>query len=407
MECSEMNRREFIKKSGSGLLAAGITAPSVVLGAIRGEHATKIIRRVLGRTGLQVPVVSMGVMNSDSPDLLRKALDMGITLFDTANSYLRGNSETVIGKILEERACRSRVFVATKTYLPRDREKKTFVMEGNTDAFLEKEFNEKLSTSLKRLRTDYVDILYLHSCEGPQMPAYGPVMKLFVKARDSGKARFIGITTHTNEPETIRAAADAGVWDVILTTYNFLQHHREEVKKSIQYAADKGLGVIAMKTQGGARLAPEKKGEINHAAALKWALSDNNVCTAIPGVTTFEQLDLDFGVMERLSLSDEERRTLKVSSLVRDSLYCQQCGSCIGSCAARVEVPTLMRAYMYAEGYGNLLHAGLTLDEIPRNHGLGRCQQCPACSAVCRFGMDIGQRLKALTAMGLADSMNT
>ena len=123
----------------------------------------------------------------------------------------------------------------------------------------EEGLNEQLAESLKRLRTDYIDILYLHSCQGPQMSTYEPMMRAFVKAKEAGKARFIGISTHANEPETIRAAVDTGIWDVILTSYNFMQEHKDAVKKAIQYATEKGLGVIAMKTQGWRTVEPGKK----------------------------------------------------------------------------------------------------------------------------------------------------
>jgi predicted aldo/keto reductase-like oxidoreductase len=393
-----INRREFILKTALGLITASLGVHPVRAASKEMGKSPKIVCRTLGRTGLPIPLVSFGVMNSDSPDLIRKALDMGIKHLDTAHVYLRGNSEKVIGQILEERKCRDEVYVATKMLFARDREKKVFSREGGgryvgaTDS----NFNEQLATSLKRLRTDYVDILYLHNCYGPLMPTYEPMMNVFAKAKESGKARFIGITTHANEPETIRAAADAGIWDVILTSYNFMQKHKEEVKKAVEYSAQKGLGVIAMKTQGGVKLNREKNVEVNHAAALKWVLRDPNVCTTIPGMTTFEQMDLDFSVMRDLSLSEEEKRDLKISSMLGDPLYCQQCGSCVPSCLQGVDIPALMRAYMYAEGYGNLIQAEWTIDALPAEHSLKACGECGICTASCRYGISISHRLNFL-----------
>ena len=398
----EMNRRDFIVKTALGLATAGLSASPVRAAVTAPVESQKIVYRTLGRTNLKIPAVSFGVMNSDSPDLIRKAIDMGIKLLDTAHLYLRGNSEKVIGEILEERKCRDKVYVATKMYFARDKEKQIFSSEGSGrhPGATEASFTEQLNTSLKRLRTDYVDILYLHNCFGPLMPTFEPMIKAFVKARESGKVRFIGISTHSNEPETIRAAVDAGAWDVVLTSYNFMQDHKDEVKKAIAYAAQKGVGVIAMKTQGGAKL--NRETQVNHGAALKWVLNDGNVCTTIPGITTFDQMDLDFGVMSDLSLSSGEKRDLKLSSMIKGPLYCQQCGSCTSSCLKAVDIPTLMRTYMYAEGYGNLIHAGLTLDSLPREKGLAACMSCSQCTAVCRQGIRISERLQSLMAMGLA-----
>ena len=405
MRDQRINRREFIVRSAAGLVTAGLGVHSVRPAGAEEEGTPKLVYRTLGKTNLRIPVVSFGVMNSDSPDLLRKALDLGIKHLDTAHRYLRGNSEQVIGKILEERKCRDKVYVATKMYFDRDKEKKIFTGEGEggPGGASQKNFDDQLATSLNRLRTDYVDILYLHSCVGPLMPSYEPMLEAFVKGKEAGKVRFIGITTHADEPETIRAAADAGVWDVVLTAYNFMQEHTDEVQKAIHYAAEKGVGIIAMKTQGGVRLNQEKKIQVNHAAALKWALSNKNVCTAIPGITTFEQMDLDFGVMKNLSLTDEEERELKISSLLPGSFYCRQCRSCIPSCPHKVEIPSLMRAYMYAEAYGNLMQAEMTVNDLPRKHGLSTCQDCETCTAACRHGIRISERLRTLRAMNLLE----
>ena len=396
-----INRREFITRTALGLITTGLGIPPVQAAAIERGRLPRIVCRTLGRTKLRIPLVSFGVMNSDSPELIKKAIDIGIKHLDTAHSYLRGNSEKVIGQILEDQKCREKVYISTKMGFARDRKKKVFISEGSgrKPGATEKNLNKQLAKSLKRLRTDYVDILYLHSCYGPLMPTYEPMMKAFVKAKESGMARFIGISTHANEPETIRAAADAGIWDVILTAYNFMQDDKEEVKKAIRYAAKRGLGIIAMKTQSGVRLNREKKVEVNHAASLKWVLNDENVCTTIPGITTFEQMDLDFGVMSDLSLSVEEKRDLKLSSMLSGHLYCQYCRSCVPLCLHGVEIPTLMRAYMYAEGYGNLIQAELTMDELPPTQSLNACRDCTACTASCRYGINISERIDTLMAI--------
>jgi predicted aldo/keto reductase-like oxidoreductase len=401
-----ITRREFMVTGAMGVATLGLGGlPGPASAGKVSAGAPEIVYRTLGRTGLKIPVVSFGVMNSDSPDLIRKALDLGIKHFDTAHRYLRGNSETVIGQVLEERKCRDRVYLGTKMYFDRDKERKVFYGEESPRPYAatEKKFEEQLGLSLRRLRTDYVDILYLHSCEGPLMAAYEPMMKTFVKAREAGKARFIGITTHTREPETIRAAADAGVWDVVLTSYNFMQDHKDEVAKAIEYAAGKGMGIVAMKTQGGVKMNREDPGQVNHAAALKWVLNDRNVCTTIPGMTAFDQMDLDFGVMKNLALSERERRDLRLLAARSGPLYCQQCGSCLNSCSRGVDIPTLMRAYMYAEGYHNLIQAELAMAEVPEGQGLERCGACGECTARCRFGINIRDRVDSLMAMHLCE----
>ncbi len=393
-----MKRREFIGKSAFGLFSAGLATPFLNKEIVGQERESKIIYRTLGRTNLRIPIVSFGVMNSDSPDLIKRALDRGITHLDTAHVYLRGNSERVIGEVLERNGNREKVYVATKMRFARDNEKRVFLLRGSArepGATAENLF-EQLETSLQRLRTDYVDILYLHSCYSPQMATYEPLMNALVKAKKQGKARFIGTTTHADMANVIRATADAGIYDVVLTAYNYVQEEKEEVKKAIQYAVGKGVGVVAMKTQGGRRLQQDPDVEINHQAALKWVLNDENVCTTIPGVTTFEQLDLNLGVMNDLALTGKEQRDLQLAGSMRGTLYCQNCRSCIPTCPRGVEVPKLMRSYMYAKGYGNYVQARTTIAELPENQGLNVCRECSPCTASCRRDIDIGSRIKSL-----------
>jgi len=314
-----INRREFLAKTTVGVFSTGLGLPLLKTKSFSSVQDNKIIYRTLGRTSLRIPVVSFGVMNSDSPDLIQRALDSGINHLDTAHLYLRGNSERVIGEVLQRSGNRDKIHVATKMRFARDGEKGVFSLKGTEREPVANEENlfKQLEISLQRLRTDYVDILYVHSCYSPQMATYEPVMNAMVKAKKQGKARFIGVSTHRDEPNVIRACADAGIYDVILTAYNFAQNHREEVKKAIQYAAGKGLGIVAMKTQGGRRLQESGEIEINHEAALKWVLSDENVCTTIPGMTTFDQLDKNMKVMNDLAMSSNEKRYVEFASKLK------------------------------------------------------------------------------------------
>lgn len=401
-----LNRRQFIGSAASGAVAAGIGGPLLAQGsgaAAEEQSAGALVYRTLGKTGLKIPLVSFGVMNSDNPDLLRKAFDLGLNHLDTAHLYLRGNSERVIGEVVEGVGNRDKIYIATKMRLARDRERLVFSSEGTArePAATAENLFAQLETSLERLRTDYIDILYLHSCYSPEMATFEPLMGALVKAKEQGKVRFIGVSTHSDEPNVIRAAVDTGVYDVVLTSYNFVQEHKDAVREAIAYAAQKGVGVIAMKTQGGRRLQQREDIEVNHRAALKWVLSDENVCTTIPGMTTFDQMDLNYSVMSDLELSEAEERDLKLASLLPGTFFCQSCRQCIPSCPQRVDIPTLMRAYMYAEAYENRVQAGETLANLPRELGLDVCAECDSCSATCHRGLPIGTRVGELSRSNL------
>ncbi len=396
-----MKRRDFLGKAALGLISTGLSIPLLRSKTGSQEQPHKVIYRTLGRTNLQIPIVSFGVMNSDNPDLIKKALDMGIRHLDTAHFYLDGNSERVIGKVLYENKMREKLCVGTKMSFQKDPKAGQFSSVGKTGypAPTENNFVKQLETSLQRLRSDYIDILYLHSCATPQMVTYEPLLSALIKAKESGKARFLGISTHANNPQVIRAAVDTGVYDVVLTAYCFLLKRQQDIKKAIKYAAEKGVGIIAMKTQGGSQAKKEYGvNEIDHQAALKWVLNDENVCTAIPGMTAFDQLDANFQIMNDLKLTEKEKRELQLISMLQGTLYCQRCDSCKPTCPYGVEIPDLMRSHMYVREYKNRIQARLTLAELPERYGLSICKNCSSCEAKCPNGIDIDSRLRYLIA---------
>jgi predicted aldo/keto reductase-like oxidoreductase len=192
-------------------------------------------------------------------------------------------------------------------------------------------------------------------------------MRAFEQLKKSGKAHFVGIGTHSNEPEIIRTAAESGFWDIVLTSYNFRQTHREDIREALSQATDAGLGVVAMKTQAGVYWDRTRLRKINMKAALKWVLQDENVHTTIPAFSNFEEMQVDLSVMEDLSLTPEESRDLKLGTdLGIAGLFCQQCRQCQPQCPAGLEIPRLMRAYMYAFGH-NKPHKALDLANVLEN----------------------------------------
>ena len=390
-----MDRRKFLRESTAGVFSASLAAPLLRAATDEKNENPKIIYRTMGRTKLELPVLSFGVMNTDSPDLIKKALEMGLKHLDTANHYLRGNSEKSIGRVLKQTGMRDKVYVATKVLLARDWEKGLFILEdtGFAPAATTENFSKQLDQSLERLQTDYVDILYVHACESANMVNFEVTMKAAMKAKEAGKTRFIGVSGHSST-EIIRAAVDAKIYDVVLAVFNFQREDKDDIAKAIAYAQENGVAIVAMKTQGGA----QREGgsaSFNHKAALKWVLNHEGVCTAIPGMTTFEQLDLNFSVMEDLTLNDEEKKDLKLSSLDSGG-FCQNCRACVPQCPHKVEIPTLMRAFKYSEGYGNLSQAEWTLNMLPEHHGLAACRSCSNCRVNCTHGMNIDRNVQTL-----------
>lgn len=391
---NRLKRRDFLKTSLVGLAAAGgASALQACTGASpAGETAApKPIVRTLGRTGLKMPVVSMGVMNASNAAVVQAALDTGIVLLDTAWSYQRGQNEKMIGQVIKGRP-RSSFMIATK--VPGPNHDKS--MQGLDAAGMEKTFLDRFDESLTRLGLDHVEILNLHNNTAPEQVQNEAMIGALHKAKKAGKARSVGITTHGHEPAVIRAAVATGAYDVILTAYNIKQDYRDELRRAVAEAAAAGLGVFAMKTQAGVFWDPEKKQPINMRAALKWVLNDRNVTTAIPGFTTFDQLKEDWSVVTDLRLTPEELKDLRLGE-PSAGLYCQHCEHCVSGCPKGLPIPDLMRGYMYAYGYRNMAAA----HELVGSLDLGQdpCGGCASCSAVCVKGLDIAGRVRDISRL--------
>lgn len=389
------SRREFLK---AGL--AGIAGASLLKGCSsnrttpgRQSKDRKIVYRTLGRTGFSLPVVSMG--SSYAIDLVRMALDEGIVYIHTSSTYSERNHERILGEVFQDRP-RDSFVIGTSPDLPyefggRDR---------SLDLGLDADPNlilESIEGSLERLKLEFVDIYWLCSIGRLETARHEPYMRAFEQLKKSGKTRFVGIGTHSNEPEIIRTAAESGFWDVVLTSYNFRQTHREDIREAIGKAADAGLGVVAMKTQAGVYWDRARLRRINMTAALKWVLQDENVHTTIPAFSNYEEMQEDLSVMEDLNLTPEESRDLELGSdLGLTGMFCQQCRQCQAQCPAGLEIPGLMRAYMYAFGHKRPHKARETL----RGWSSDRlaCRDCTACTVRCALGFDVRAR-----ALELAD----
>jgi uncharacterized protein len=378
-----MGRRDFLKTTTTGLggfayISASLTRPPDAPDKFEGT-------RILGRTGIRLPIVSMGVMNTDNPQLVRAALDAGYVFLDTAQGYQRGTNEAMLGEILKGRP-RDSFVIATKASLPKDQTTGGYGPEATEEAY-----TKKIDTSLKSLQLEYVDIYHHHGTWTRGATLHEPILSALQKAKQAGKIRWIGVSTHRNEPEVINAAADAKIYDVVLAAYNFRQQHAAEIQAAIARAAGAGLGIVGMKSMGGNRTGAYASAQIDARACIKWVLQDPNVATVICGFTTFDQMTLDMTILKDLTLTASERERLRQAALTA-GLYCQGCGVCAGQCRQALPIPDLMRAHMYLYGYRNLVAAqDLVLSlALPGN----ACGECGACSVACANRWDVAARVR-------------
>ena len=395
----KFNRRKFLKTGIAG--AAGVAVLSTEFAEGKpSKQEKKIIYRTLGKTGIKVPVIGMGVMNANNPALIKAAMDKGITFYDTANGYQNGRNEEMLGEVFKDYPRNS--FIISTKVAPNGVDTNTGIP---TSATTPEDFLEKFNTSLKRLRMEYVDILYMHKALSPEMVNFKPIVKVMQQLKKEGKTRFIGVSTH-NLPKIIDAMVKAGIWDVVLTTYNFLNTELIRANSeppvfnmdiAIKKASDAGLGIVGMKAlAGGGFLDKARTKPINTTAAIKWVLSNPNVHTTIPGMTNFDQLDLNMKILEDITLNYQEKKDLSFAQN-EAGLYCIACNNCIPDCKLNLPIPEIMRAYMYAYGYANKELAYTLLTNL--STGDNPCSKCEKCSATCTKNFNIKEKITDISRL--------
>ncbi len=398
-ETHPQSRRAFLSKSALGVASIGLagTTPDMAAAQLSERQSSgPPIQRTLGRTGISLPVVSIGAMNSDSPALYHRAYDLGIRHFDTAEVYLQGKSEEVLGSFMKDRGNRADVCLATKIG--------SSIRRVDRSRF-RSELERTFEGCLNRLQTDYVDILYHHGISDAEGVNHEIARDYFGELQEQGRIRWPGISTHSGQAEVLNEMAKDDFWSVALVGFNVTMADNRQLLEAMRNAASKGVGIVGMKALGGGRRGPDSPAgapDSNQTAMLKWVLNHEEVTTIIPGITTFDQLDLDWSVASDLTYTNEERSFLEQGDLLASLQFCQQCQECLPSCPNDVDVPTLMRTYMYAAQYANFAHARMTLDGIPSRQGIATCSACSACTAQCSHSIDIPRRVSTLRSMYVA-----
>ena len=378
---SSTTRRDF--------LSAGIMLPLAGAGSSMGlfkpaadstakTSATPVTPsyRTLGRTGLKVTTVGMGCMITSDPSVIERALDAGINYFDTARSYQHGNNERMVGAALGAR-------------------RKNVVLSTKTEARDKQGALEQLDTSLRELNTDYVDIWYLHGRNNPSEAADDMIEAQQI-AKQQGKIRFTGISTH-DTPRMAPWMAQKGVFDVILSMYNFSMEPAEG--QALAAAAKSGMGVVAMKVMAGGfrRQSPgtplhdKLSQQGTPLAMLKWVIRDPNIATTIPSITDMDQLEEDLKAMaEPFSAADEKLLAAHLDTI--RPLYCRVCGKCEGACQKGLPVADMLRCLSYADGYGQFALGRERFLELAADRAV-RCSDCSECTVNCPHGVNVTARL--------------
>lgn len=279
--------------------------------------------RRLGRTGLQVSAIGCGgipIFRAEKPEavkVLRRAIDRGITYFDTARGYDGGGSEERLAEAIAGQ--RHKVIIASKaTCRTRD------------------EMAKAIDDSLKALRVDAIDVYQCHHVITPeewaQVSGPGGALEALREARERGKIRFIGISGH--RPEVLAEAVRSGEIDVLLVPFNFVKDEAAELL--FPHARTHDVGVTIMKPLGGSLF--------QHAdICLRWILAHPDVSTICVGMWKEWEVDQNVEVGRRPEpLNPEELEWLMDERARWDRRYCRLCYRCKERCREEVPARDLM-----------------------------------------------------------------
>jgi predicted aldo/keto reductase-like oxidoreductase len=348
----------------------------------------------LGKTGQVVTRLGMGTSWDVEPSFVQFMLAAGVRYIDTAESYEKGKSEKTIGEVLERTGKRKDVYLVTKNSSYRK-------VQGPESA---KVFETNLVDSMERLRTDYVDCYYLHGMTGEQIGLLSEpsVKAAFTALKKSGKIRYCGLSCHDKRlPEVVQAAAACGWLDQIMIQYNYRTMTSDDVRRAVDAASEANLGIVAMKTQGGAGSFKEvdaapKFNEFKAAgikkeqAAIKAVFADERIQVVVSEMINRDQFR-ENSAATRESMTPKQSRLLEEHRQRTAHLYCHGCGHLCETAAKGVPVATVLRYLRYYEVYGKREQARELYQALPPEARDLSMADLAAAEAACPHGLPVSR----------------
>jgi predicted aldo/keto reductase-like oxidoreductase len=361
-----------------------------------------------GNTGIEISAIGFGCMRLPMADIegkkvieqdkvdamFKRAYDLGVNYFDTAYFYNDGQSEIAVGKALK--GIRDKVYISTKS--PGHLVKKP----GDYTRILEEQ--------LKKLDMDYIDFYHFHGI------GYDNFLKTdkasnwleeAQKAKEQGLIKHISFSFH-DDPENMKKLIDLGYFESVLCQYNVIDRSNEE---AINYAREKGLGVVVMGPLGGGRVSglpkevAQKNGVmVNNGVelALRFVFANHNINCALSGMGTLEMVEENCAIASNgKPLSEHEVKA--INDLMEENkrlseLYCTGCNYCM-PCPQQVNIPHIFRMMNYhkvyrIEEFAKAGYAEIGTNQWTQGKRANACTECGLCETKCPQKIKIRKQLK-------------
>lgn len=327
----------------------------------------------LGETGLEVSEVGFGCIpiirlsTSEAVSVLRRAYDSGITLFDTANVYF--DSEEKIGLAFD--GIRNRLVLATKTQ-----------KRGHAEA------QADIDLSLKRLRTDYIDLFQIHqlSLESDYQTATGPngVMEAVLRSKQAGKIRHIGVTSHSIEMAA--RLVKTGLFSTVQFPFNFIES--KPVEDLHPFARKEKMGILAMKPFAG--------GALDNAELCFKFLRQFPDVIPLPGFDAVEQVDQIIAIYQtKNEIVPEDLIAMERYRTELGQRFCRRCEYC-QPCEQGVMITTAMGYPIIVSRMSAEKAAALATQAM---ESVRNCTECGECLKRCPYSLPIPEMLKKHLAL--------
>ena len=322
----------------------------------------------LGKTGLQIARLGFGGIPIQKTDvdttkaLVQAMVEKGINYIDTARGYTV--SEEFLGEALE--GVRDKFILATKS-MARTKEGMAADIE----------------TSLKNLRTDYIDVYQVHNptpAELEQVVAPGGALEALFEAREAGKIGHIGLTGHTTA--IFEKAVEMDWVETFMFPYNIVETQGEELMRK---CTERGIGFIVMKPLAGGAIDDPQ-------LALRFICANPDVSVVIPGMYDVKEIDMNLTAVENSAPFTEEELA-KMEAIRKDlgTNFCRRCNYC-QPCSAGIGISGLFILEGYFDRYGLQDWAQARYDGTPVK--ASACIDCGACEPRCPYNLPIRQMLK-------------